>query len=175
MRLQLATVTLTRNSARWEGALSATKRCGREEQEQMPQRSLRPCPHPGCPNLVRQGRCSKHSAQHKKAKAFRGTDNDRPSFARRGYTRAWASARLAWLRQHPLCGDRVGGRFPEHSSCTREGRAVEAGVVDHIRRHEGNLELFWDEGNWQSLCTRCHAVKTSMEMNAVRQAASKRK
>jgi predicted kinase len=36
-------------------------------------------------------------------------------------------------------------------------------VVDHIIPHKGDYELFWDEGNWQTLCKRCHDVKTATE------------
>ena len=34
--------------------------------------------------------------------------------------------------------------------------AANSPVVDHIRPHNGNLLLFWDEGNLQALCKRCH-------------------
>ena len=38
-----------------------------------------------------------------------------------------------------------------------------ATVVDHIRPHKGNRELFWDRTNWQSLCKQCHDRKTLTE------------
>ncbi len=38
-----------------------------------------------------------------------------------------------------------------------------ATVVDHIRPHKGNQELFWDVTNWGALCKRCHDIKTVKE------------
>lgn len=38
-----------------------------------------------------------------------------------------------------------------------------AEVVDHIVPHKGDLSLFWSRSNWQSLCKRCHDIKTAME------------
>lgn len=29
-------------------------------------------------------------------------------------------------------------------------------VADHRRRHNGDANLFWDEGNLQTLCKPCH-------------------
>jgi 5-methylcytosine-specific restriction protein A len=40
---------------------------------------------------------------------------------------------------------------------------VAAVVVDHIIPHKGDKALFWDSGNWQALCKRCHDVKTATE------------
>ena len=33
--------------------------------------------------------------------------------------------------------------------CKDEERLVKATVVDHIRPHRGDKELFWDKSNWQ--------------------------
>lgn len=75
--------------------------------------------------------------------------DNRPSAASRGYGSDWRDARLAFLADHPLC-----------AQCEREGRLTGADVVDHITPHRGDAGLFWDEGNWQSLCKRCHDRKT---------------
>jgi len=32
--------------------------------------------------------------------------------------------------------------------------------VDHIVKHEGNPELFWNATNLQALCSPCHTRKT---------------
>jgi hypothetical protein len=32
-----------------------------------------------------------------------------------------------------------------------------AKVVDHIVPHRGDMSLFWDRANWQSLCANCHS------------------
>ncbi|WP_366881176.1 HNH endonuclease [Halothiobacillus sp.] len=57
-----------------------------------------------------------------------------------------------YLSLHPLC-----------AACQRHDRTVAASVVDHIKPHKGNRELFWDEHNWQGLCKPCHDVKTARE------------
>ena len=56
-------------------------------------------------------------------------------------------ARLAYLREHPLC-----------AKCGRS-----ATVLDHIRPHRGDPELYWNSENWQGLCLRCHGIKTAGE------------
>lgn len=65
--------------------------------------------------------------------------------AERGYGYKWQKARAGWLRSHPLC-----------AYCMRQGKFVEAAVVDHIVPHRGDQALFWNRTNWQSLCKVCH-------------------
>lgn len=36
-------------------------------------------------------------------------------------------------------------------------------VVDHVRPHRGDMVLFWDVANWQSLCLSCHNRKSALE------------
>jgi 5-methylcytosine-specific restriction protein A len=77
----------------------------------------------------------------------------RGTATQRGYDSRWRKARLGWLAKHPLC-----------VHCQAEGRVTAANVVDHIIPHRGDTNLFWDsKGNWQSLCTSHHAVKTAQE------------
>jgi 5-methylcytosine-specific restriction enzyme A len=76
----------------------------------------------------------------------------------RGYDMRWRRFRAHWLRRHPLCGDREGGRSIEHSQCARDGRAVAASVCDHINPHRGDQDAFW-AGPFQSLCSSCHGRK----------------
>jgi 5-methylcytosine-specific restriction protein A len=40
---------------------------------------------------------------------------------------------------------------------------VQATVVDHIKPHQGDPELFWDSENLQALCAPCHSRKTASE------------
>ena len=40
--------------------------------------------------------------------------------------------------------------------CAVQGRKVRSSVVDHIRPHRGDRQLFFDEKNWQALCKPCH-------------------
>ena len=110
----------------------------------MPIAAPRPCTWPGCPALVHtHSRCDEHRKQ---------TEQRRGSAHSRGYTSAWAKARDAWLRVHPLC---------EHHR--NEGAYVAASVVDHVIPHRGDKQRFWDSGNWQALCKPCHDRKTATE------------
>lgn len=38
-----------------------------------------------------------------------------------------------------------------------------ASVVDHRRPHRGDMKLFWDRNNWQSMAKECHDRKTARE------------
>ena len=55
--------------------------------------------------------------------------------------KAWKELRLDHLAKEPLC-----------VFCQREGKLTPATVVDHITPHKGNLDLFFDDNNLQSLC-----------------------
>ncbi|QBF27464.1 HNH endonuclease [Pseudomonas tructae] len=71
----------------------------------------------------------------------------------RGYGYKWQKAREQYLRDNPLC-----------VYCARQGHTVAAGVVDHVVAHRGDMNLFWDQGNWQPLCKPCHdSVKQAEE------------
>lgn len=65
--------------------------------------------------------------------------------AKRAYGYRWQKAREGYLRKHPFC-----------SHCESIGLVVAASVIDHIVAHKGDMELFWDSDNWQSLCKECH-------------------
>ena len=74
----------------------------------------------------------------------------RGSAASRGYGRRWGKLRKWFLGEHPLC-----------ESCKATGKLREAECVDHvIPLARGGTN---DETNLQSLCNRCHSVKTSTE------------
>jgi len=34
-------------------------------------------------------------------------------------------------------------------------------IVDHIIPHKGDMDLFWNKANWQSLCERHHNIKSA--------------
>ncbi len=109
----------------------------------------RPCCHPGCGVLVRDGnaRCIKHRQQvQREIDARRGTAHER------GYTSKWRVARETFLRAHPLCAE-----------CARQGKLIAASVIDHIVPHKGDKARFWDSTNWQPLCKSCHDSKTARE------------
>lgn len=60
-------------------------------------------------------------------------------------------------------------RLSEHPYCIRchaAGKIRAAVVTDHIRPHRGDVVLFRDPNNHQSLCKHCHDRKTRLEDNA---------
>lgn len=72
----------------------------------------------------------------------------------------WLKGRAWHLRQNPLC-----------VFCAEAGRAEPATVVDHIIPHKGDVGLFFDTKNWQSLCAPCHdTIKQAIEKNAHKRA-----
>ena len=105
---------------------------------------LRVCNKPGCNRLTSESYCELHRREYK--------PEDRPSAYRRGYNSAWRKASKAYLIRHPFC-----------VACLRNGIHNKATVVDHIRPHKGDRNLFWDKMNWQALCKRCHDRKTATE------------
>lgn len=115
----------------------------------MPISAPKPCNHPGCGVLVRDGtaRCEKHKRVEAKAH-----DARRGSAHERGYSVAWQRARAGFLKSHPLC-----------KSHEKQCEVVVATVVDHIVPHKGDKVLFWDHDNWQPLCKPCHDRKTATE------------
>lgn len=80
------------------------------------------------------------------------SDDRRGSSAQRGYGARWQKARAGWLRKHPLCVE-----------CLASGLTVEASVIDHRVPHRGDMKIFWDNNNWQSLCASCHGRKTAQQ------------
>lgn len=70
----------------------------------------------------------------------------RPEYRKLYKTARWARMRATHLRDHPLC-----------AFCWRAWRRETlAEVLDHITPHKGDLTLFYDRDNVQSLCKRCH-------------------
>lgn len=72
--------------------------------------------------------------------------------AERGYDHRWQKARRAFLINNPLC------RY-----CQEVDRVTAATVVDHVTPHRGDMNLFWDESNWQPLCAPCHSGRKQRE------------
>ena len=61
------------------------------------------------------------------------------------HRKAWKQLRLDQLAKQPLC-----------VFCSQAGKLTPATVVDHITPHKGNLDLFFDPDNLQSLCKLHH-------------------
>ena len=78
--------------------------------------------------------------------------DNRPSSSKRGYGARWRRIRHNHLSGEPLCRE-----------CDKKGITTLANQVDHIIPHKGNMKLFYDPENLQSLCTPCHSRKTATE------------
>jgi 5-methylcytosine-specific restriction protein A len=110
----------------------------------------KPCARAGCPNVVDRGFCAEHASSSSAAMSER----ERLSAAKRGYGRKWQKYSAARLKSHPLCVD------PDKR---HDGRQVAATCTDHVIPHKGNMVLFWDRKNHQSLCDGCNAYKAARE------------
>ncbi len=111
----------------------------------MPNKPMRPCRHPGCYTLTRDGWCEAHKpkrAERTESAAWHDLYN----------TGIWRELRLEQLLREPFCRE-----------CAKAGRRTKATVVDHVIPHRGDLGKFRDPGNLQSLCKRCHNRKTALE------------
>ena len=69
----------------------------------------------------------------------------------------WQKLRKVILRNSPLC-----------VYCQKKGILTPAEVVDHIKPHRGDRELFFDANNLQSLCKKCHDSDKQKEEYATR-------
>lgn len=109
----------------------------------MPVAAPRPCTHPGCSALVRDGsgRCAKHP---KPEWAKKATETKRIGGRKRQALRA------ALFAADPLCAE-----------CKKQGRVTLAVQRDHIvPLAEGGTE---DASNTQGLCLPCHEAKSQLE------------
>jgi len=69
------------------------------------------------------------------------------------YNAKWARFAKLFLKANPLC-----------AYCLQVGKTTPAEIVDHIKPHKGDMELFWDKSNWQPLCKHCHdSIKAKEE------------
>ncbi|MYM25769.1 HNH endonuclease [Duganella sp. FT135W] len=96
--------------------------------------------------------------------------NDKQSSTARGYGYKWQQARAGYLAKQPYCvycAREAGilalpGTDEFLAQCIRRG-AGQASVVDHIIAHRGDMKLFWDSTNWQSLCAPHHSRDKQLE------------
>lgn len=93
----------------------------------------------------------------------------------RGYGYKWQQARAAYLVKHPFCAyclRDAGISYNQDSveiglACMASGAGLPyAHLVDHIEPHRGDMELFWDSNNWQSLCRTHHSRDKQREERA---------
>ena len=113
----------------------------------MASKPLRPCRHPGCGQLTRDGWCAKHKPQKaRRESAAWHAWYDKPIWRNR--------LRPAQLLREPFCRE-----------CARHGIRTPASVVDHVVPFRGDWALFVDAANHQSLCKHHHDAKTMREMH----------
>lgn len=77
-------------------------------------------------------------------KSGRSFKKKQESARKKGYDRDWDRYRFRFLHHNPYC-----------YICGKESK-----VVDHIKAHKGNTELFEATNNHMPLCTICHNTIT---------------
>jgi 5-methylcytosine-specific restriction protein A len=107
----------------------------------MPLAPLRACPVPGCPVLVRRGRCRLHAVAKEHARPNRDV-------------RQWYYS-VPWIHlRYQVLTDAA-------YTCAQCGIIQADLAIDHIVKHDGQPDLFWDRNNLQALCPTCHGRKTA--------------
>lgn len=76
----------------------------------------------------------------------KGGGRDRHAWRKWYKTRRWQKLRWSVLVRELFTCKRCGVIEADTSQL----------VADHKRPHRGNADLFWDDGNLQCLCKRCH-------------------
>lgn len=110
---------------------------------------MRPCRHPGCCVLVPGGYCAEHQPSRPDRRSA-----DSAAWHKLYKLPVWTrELRPGQLLREPYC-----------RACAQQGRRIRATEVDHIRPHRGDMTLFTDRDNLQSLCHSCHSRKTLAEM-----------
>lgn len=106
----------------------------------MAQAAKRWCSVPYCKKFqVKDSRCEDHQRKRTpRATEWTAMYNDR----------RWKAYRLVFLAEHPLCCDPFGRHGLEAAS-----------VVDHIKPHRGDYDLFWAPDNHRALCASCNSYK----------------
>lgn len=114
---------------------------------------MRQCNKVGCMNVHNSmnGYCADHQEyyQEQKAKRNKQYNEGRPARHQYYFTNTWRRLRDQYIKEHPLC-----------CRCEQRGQVVLAELVDHIIEIEDNPDLKDSYSNLQSLCFRCHNVKT---------------
>lgn len=106
------------------------------------------CNRLGCLNKAEtKGFCLQHTSETNNSSKRR-----RETYQRLYDTAQWKQLRLIHLDRHPLC-----------IRCNNLGYIKPAKDVDHVIPHKGDLNLFYDMNNLQSLCKSCHTWKTNKE------------
>lgn len=114
----------------------------------MPRKAKIPCNHKGCPVLIESG-TGNYCAEHRSLKHsnYNRTREDKETIKMYSTARWKRVRRLALVRDGSLC-----------QMCL----AKTADLVDHITEIKDGGDPY-DLSNLQSLCNRCHSIKTKDE------------
>ena len=112
------------------------------------------CKKSGCQSTAEPGKdyCKRHASMQPKVKkeqkiyTFRGKSSEYHSLYN---SRHWRKISKHFLECFPVC-----------FVC-----GAKATIADHIIPHRGDVELFYNEGNLQPMCWKCHSRKTLEENN----------
>jgi 5-methylcytosine-specific restriction protein A len=117
----------------------------------MPTRPGKACRKTGCPNIAKAGKHQGYCNQHKDSAGWHLNERMKGNATARGYGADWRKLRQIVLqRDNHLC-----------LSCLKNGRAVTATDVDHIKpKAQGGTNTL---NNLQSLCADHHRAKTALE------------
>ena len=108
----------------------------------MAMKPQRPCRHPGCTELTREGYCPQHKPRDRRSA-------DAAACHKLYSLDVWIDdLRPTQLLNEPFCRE-----------CARHGERVRAKEVDHIVPHRGDMALVTDRRSLQSL----HSRKTLAE------------
>lgn len=110
----------------------------------MPLKALKICNHRVCDKLTRNTYCEQHEKAPENIRKYH-----KPDYKKLYHSTLWRKNRVIFLKRNPLC-----------VLCEQQGRLKPATIVDHIKPHKGNYELFIKQSNWQALCKICHDYKT---------------
>ncbi|MCF1449725.1 HNH endonuclease [Agrobacterium vitis] len=88
--------------------------------------------------------------------AFKDMATDQRSDEAKGwrswyYTTRWRAIRAIQLKREPYC-----------RMCRQQGKLKKGFICDHIERHSGNAEKFWN-GPFQTLCKKHHDATKQRE------------
>ena len=113
----------------------------------MAMKPLRPCRHPGCGALTREGWCPDHKPKPVPR------SQEAAAWHRWYSLKIWTDdLRPGQLLREPFCRE-----------CAAQGIRTYATVVDHIVPFRGSWALFIAPANHQSLCKHHHDQKTARE------------
>jgi 5-methylcytosine-specific restriction endonuclease McrA len=106
--------------------------------------------------------CIEHAKAKRQAWQKR-TDASRPAWHKWLWSRDWRWKSKAFLMEHSyICRGIDYYENGERKHVDLHPNVVtQASVVDHVKPHRGDITLFHDQSNWQSLCRECHNYKTA--------------